>query len=175
MLGLALRLLRPGHALTVLLLFGAWQGYSFVKSIPDKLSGRPAVQSAAQVQPGATGGQRNSNRDMPEPTPGSSVVEVVRRIHPLARILYWSAAYILLCFAGVPLIKRALGCESNLVNAAVVAVYCAVGVAAAMALVAFRLTWLTALWIIVALVCSAALIIALAAELERLRVEDAVA
>lgn len=172
MLGMALRLLRPSYALTALMLFGAWQGYSFVKSIPERL---PALTDIRLVQgrPPANGSE-HAIEDPPESqlSQDKPVVQAVRRIHPLLRVVYWLVGYVLLCFGSVPLIKRGLGHESNLVNAAMLVGYSGVGVLAAMALTGFRFSWWTVLWMVMALVCSGVLIVLLAGELEKIRLED---
>ena len=173
MLGTALRLLRPSYALTALLLFGGWQGYGFVKSIPERLPDIPGLSVAGtDSEPGEAEADGADDASAETP-PDSPMVAAVRDIHPAKRIIYWAIGYSLLCLGTVPLIQRALSCESNAVNAVMLVAYCAVGVVAAMALVAFHLTWLTGgLWVVVALVGSVALMVGLAGELERMRVED---
>ena len=174
MLRMILQLLRPSYALTALVLFGTWQGYSFVKSIPEKLH-LPAVIEKVQkpVEP-----QEQSQIATTEQLPGSQqvtsipIIAAIGRIHPGMRILYWLAIYLLLCFATVPLIKRMLACESNLVNVILIFIYTVLGVLLAFVFVAFQFTWITEVILGSAFIFSAAVIIKLASELEKMRVQD---
>lgn len=160
MLGMILKLFRPSYALTALILFGGWQGYSFVKSVPERLHLPLGVE---QVQ----GEELQS--DQPAP---SAIIGAIQQIHPGRRIVYWLVIYLLLCFTGVPLIRRALTRESNLANTILILVYCGLGLSIAFVFAAFQFTWITAIMIVLALVFSAAMIIWLAGELEKIRVED---
>lgn len=171
MLGTILRLFRPSYALTALILFGAWQGYSFVKSIPEEL---PLSGGSAEAQPGAEGqseavGVEQAQSDQ---APAGPIVTAIQGVHPMMRILYWLAVYVLLCFAGVPLIKKMLAKESNLVNTFVIILYSALGLLLAFGLAAFQFGWAIAILTGAAVAFSAAMIIRLAGELEKLRVQE---
>lgn len=172
MLGTILKLLRPSYALTALILFGGWQGYSFVKSIPEKL---PLLPGSVEVQ--EEGEERaepaETEQAQPAQTPSSPAVTAIQRIHPGLRTLYWLVMYALLCFASVPVIKWALARESNLANGIVIVVYSGLGLLAAIVFTAFQFAWFTAVVLTLALVFSAAMIIWLAGELEKIRVQDA--
>ena len=172
MLGIALRLLRPSYALTALLLFGAWQGYSFAKSIPERLPSLWDIGLAQKQNPATQRQEDAVALAEPESSHERPVVQAIRRIHPLVRVAYWLIGYVLLCFASVPLVKRGLGHESNLVNAAMLLAFVGVGVLTATALVGFRFSWLTVPWMVAALLCSAGLTVLMAGELERIRLED---
>jgi hypothetical protein len=161
MLGIILKFFRPSYALTALILFSGWQGYSFVKSTSEQFHSRA---DSEQVQ------ADESESDQPVK---SVFVAAVQRIHPVWRIIYWLVIYLLLCFTGVPLIKRALTRESNLANAILLIIYCSLGLLIAVMFTAFRFTWITAIMLVLALICSASMIIWLASELENMRVEDA--
>lgn len=166
MLGSILRLFRPSYALTALLLFVGWQGYSYVKTIPEKLSilggaGQSRDSESSNVEP-AGSEQEDSSR----------FVRTVRSIHPGMRILYWLVSYALVCLASVPLIKKTLARESNLANAALVVVYSSLGLLSAFGFVGFQFGWLSAIMLIAALLLSAGMIVWLAGELEKLRVQD---
>lgn len=153
-----LKLFKPRYALTALLIFGAWRGYSLVKSISEKL---PLLQGQAEEQ------VLQSQQEHLSP-----IVAAIRRIHPGMRVLYWLVIYILLCLTSVPLIKKALAYESNLVNAVLIILYSGLGLLLAFIFAGFQFTWITAILLIMALILSAAWIIWLASELEKLRVED---
>ena len=175
MLGTILRLFRPSYALTALILFGGWQGYSFVKSVPEKLSlpfGTSQVQSAEEEQ-GTEGNQSDKKEQVsPEQASSNPTVTAIQGVNPVMRIFYWVVIYALLCFATVPVIKKMLSHESNLVNAILVIIYSGIGLLLAVGLAAFQFTWITAMMIITALVFSVCIIIWLASELEKMRVQD---
>lgn len=170
MLGTVLRLLRPSYALTALILFGGWQGYSFVKSLPERLPLLPgsSVQQETERQSDAA----DSAQVRQDETPPSRTVAAIQHIHPGLRILYWVVTYALICLASVPVIKWSLAHESNLVNGLLIVVYSGLGLLAAFVSVAFQVNWFTAIILILALVLSAVIIVKLAGELERMRVED---
>jgi hypothetical protein len=161
MLGIILKLFRPSYALTALILFGGWQGYSFVKSTSEQLHSRA---DSEQVQ------AYDSQSDQPDP---SAYVAAIQQIHPVWRIVYWLVIYLLFCFTGVPLIKRALARESNLANTILLIIYCCLGLLIAVVFTAFNFTLITAIMLVLALVFSASMIIWLASELEKIRLEDA--
>jgi len=167
MLGTALKLLRPSYALTALLLFGAWQGYSFVKSIPERL---PLLPGSEQEQPGEQ--PVEAEQEQSDQMPSSPTVAAIQRIHPGMRILYWLVMYVLLCFATVPLIKKMLACESNMANAVLIIIYSGLGLLSAFGLAGFQFAWTTAILLILALAFSAGMIIWVGGELERIRVEE---
>jgi len=160
MLGMVLKLFRPSYALTALILFGGWQGYSFVKSTSEQLHLLPGSE---QVQ------VEQSQSDQPAP---SATVAAIQRIHPGRRILYWLVIYLLLCFTGVPLIRRMLARESNLANAVLIVIYSGLGFLLAFVFAAFQFTWFIAIMLVLALAFSAAMIIWLAGELEKIRIQD---
>ena len=175
MLGTILKLLRPSYALTALILFGGWQGYSFVKSVPEKLSlpfGTGQVQTAEETQTAEQSGPVQVEQTQAEQTPTSPTVAAIQRIHPGMRVLSWLVIYTLLCFATVPLIKKMLAKESNLVNAILIIIYSGIGFLLAVGLVAFQFTWVIDIMLIAALVFSVCIIIWLAGELEKIRVQD---
>ena len=169
MLSAILRLFRPSYALTALVLFGGWQGYSFVKSVPERLNLPLGIKQGQTEQEAASAG---IEQEQVEKLPSSPTVAAIQNVHPCMRIVYWLVGYILLCFSGVPVIKKALRRESNLTNAIVILIYVAVGFLSAFALAAFQFTWITAIMLVAALVFSAWLIIWLSSELEELRVQD---
>ena len=124
MLGTILRLFRPSYALTALILFGGWQGYSFVKSVPEKLSlplGTGQVQTAEEIQ--VTGKVQSAQAEQVqlEHISSNPTVAAIQQIHPGMRILSWLVIYVLLCLATVSLIRKMLAQESNLVNAILIA------------------------------------------------------
>jgi hypothetical protein len=171
MLGTILKLLRPSYALTALILFGGWQGYSFVKSIPERL---PLLPRPAEVRQGTEGQPEPPETDQArsKQTPSSGLVAAIERVHPGLRIVYWVVTYVLLCLASVPVIKWALAHESNIVNGMMVIVYSGIGLMAAFFLTAFQFGWFAAIILVLALLCSAAMIVWFAGELEKMRVED---
>lgn len=173
MLGTILRLFRPSYALTALILFGGWQGYTFVKSVPEKLSlplGMEKIKAAEEIQ--ASEANQPTEQAQSEQVLSSPTVSAIQQISPIMRILSWIVIYVLLCFATVPLIKKILVRESNLSNAVLIIFYIAVGFMLAVGLVAFQFTWITIVMLITALVFSACIIIWLAGELEKIRVQD---
>ena len=99
-------------------------------------------------------------------------VAAIQRIHPGMRILSWLMVYVLLCLSTVPVIKKMLAQESNLVNAILVIIFSGIGLLLAVGLAAVQFTWITAMMIIAALVFSVCIIIWLASELEKMRVQD---
>ena len=169
MLRSLLAIFKARYALTVLFLFGAVQAYSFARLVSDKLPALPVFS----LLWGDSRSDSDSVQSDADTTMGP-VATAVTGTHPLLRALYWVVGYGLLCFASVPLIKRALACESNVVNGVLILIYTCVGGLMAFALMAFRFTWLTGLAGILAFVCAAAGIIRLASELEQFRVEDMV-
>jgi len=167
MLGTILRLFKARYALTVLLLFGALQAYSFARLVSDKLPALPVLSLLwGNGRSGSDATQTHRDPDM------GPIAAAVTGMHPLLRVLYWAVGYGLLCFAGVPLIKRALARESNAANAVIVLAYTCIGGLMAFALMAFRFTWVTGIVGILAFVCAGVGIIRLANELEQFRVED---
>ena len=80
--------------------------------------------------------------------------------------------YTLLCFATVPVIKKMLVHESNLVNVILLIIYSGIGFLLAVGLAAFQFTWITAIMLIAALVLSGCTTTWLASELEKMRVQD---
>lgn len=175
MLGTILRLLRPSYALTALMLFGGWQGYSFVKSVPEKLSlpfGASMIEPVEKEQGTENVQSDQTEQVSPQQVSSNPTVATIQRIHPGMRILSWLVVYALLCLSTVPVIKKMLLQESNLVNAIVIIVYSGTGLLLAVGLTAFQFTWVTAIMIIAALVFSVCIIIRLAGELEKMRVQD---
>jgi hypothetical protein len=176
MLGTILKLFRPSYALTALILFGGWQGYRFVRSIPEKLSLPFGISGQVQSNEKSKIAEQSSSVEdkkiEPRQTSSNPTIAAIQKIHPGLRILYWLVTYVLLCFAGVPVIKWAIAHESNLVNGILIVVYTGLGLLAAFVFTAFQFNWFTAVILILALVLSAAIIIKLAGELEKLRVED---
>ena len=175
MLETILRLFRPSYALTALMLFGGWQGYTFVKSVPEKISlqlGTDQVQIAEEKQ-GTEGNQPDKKEQVsPEQASSNPTVAAIQRIHPGMRILFRLVIYALLCFATVPVIKKMLAHESNLVNSILVIIYSGIGLLLAVGLAASQFTWVTATMLIAALVFSVCIIIWFASELEKIRVQD---
>ena len=166
-MGSVLRLFRARYALTVLLLFGALQAYSFARLVSDRLPALPVLSLL-------WGDERSSN-DVKSADPDTNmgpVAAAVTATHPLLRGIYWVIVYGLVCFASVPLIKRILAHESNVLNGILILAYTCTGGLMAFALMAFRFTWVTGIVGILAFVCAAAGIIRLAGELEQFRVED---
>jgi len=167
MLGSVLRLFKARYALTVLVLFGALQAYSFARLVSDRLPALPILS--------LLWGEGRSSSDVKSTDTDANmgpIAAAVSRTHPLLRVMYWVVAYGLVCFASVPLIKRALAHESNVLNGILIFAYTCTGGLMAFALMAFRFTWVTGIVGIVAFVCAAAGIIRLAGELEQFRVED---
>lgn len=169
MLGTVLKLLRPRYALTALILFAGWQGYSFIKSIPEQLH---LPQRVGRVEIEEHLVQTETEQATTQQRPSNRVISAMQGIHPGMRILYWLIIYVLLCFASVPLIKRILVHESNLINAGLIIVYSLVGFIMAFVFAAFQLTWIISIILLAAIVLSACIIIRLASELEKLRVQD---
>ena len=169
MLKWMLTVFKARYAVAVLFLFSGVQAYSFARLVSDRLPPLPIFS--------LLGGNGGAHRDAaPKDATGEmgSIAAAVTGTHPLLRVFYWAIAYVLLCLAGVPLIKRALARESNTTNGAVILAYACAGGLMAFALMAFRFTWVTGIVGLLAFVCAAAGIIRLAGELERFRVEDMV-
>ena len=169
MLGTVLKLLRPSYALTALILFAGWQVHSFFKSIPERLS---LPLTTGIVKSGQPVSHDSNTSQQVEQVPSSKTLAAIQRFHPVARILSWVAIYILVCLATVPLIKKILERESNFANAVLIVCYSAVGFLMALVFAAFQFVWLTGVMLAVSLVFSAAVIIRLAGELERMRVQN---
>ncbi|MBN2590020.1 MAG: hypothetical protein JXA96_09165 [Sedimentisphaerales bacterium] len=173
MLKLVLKLLKPAYALTVLAIFMIYNGYSFVDLLRTNLH---ASHEASQVQDANQSAESSiQNQENPaemNQNKTSPAITVIRQIHPVTRIVSWTVLYILLCLATVPIIKKMLTRESNLVNLLLVLVYAAIGTFLAFVFTAFQLTGVAAVSLVAALVCSSILITWLAGELEKLRVED---
>jgi hypothetical protein len=176
MLGTILKLLRPSYALTALILFGGWQGYAFVKSIPDKLSLPFGISSQVQSNEKTQIPERSqsveSKQIEPRQTSSNPTVAAIQKIHPGMRMVSWAVIYMLMCFATVPLIKKMLAHESNLVNAILIIIYSGVGFLLAVVFTAFQFNWHSTVMLIMALILSASMIIWLASELEKVRVQD---
>lgn len=182
MLGTILRLFRPSYALTALILFGGWQGYSFVKSVPEKLSLPFGISSKAQIEEKAQakpqmntdghGYQSAVDRAENSQKTSSRFVAAIQGVNPVMRFFYWVVIYALLCFATVPVIKKMLARESNFINAILIIIYSGIGFLLAVGLAAFQFTWITAIMLLAALVFSVCIIIWLASELEKIRVQD---
>ena len=167
MLGSILRLFKARHALTVLVLFGALQAYAVARLVSDRLPALPIV-SLLWGDGRSSGAVKSTDTDADM----GPIAAAVTGTHPLLRVMYWVIGYGLVCFASVPLIKRALAHESNVLNGILILTYTCIGGLTAFALMAFRVTWLTGIIGILAFVCAAAGIIRLAGQLEEFRVED---
>jgi hypothetical protein len=166
MFGTILRLFRARYALSVLLLIGAVQGYSMARLVSNKLPALPLFDLI-------WGGGKSAKAIEPPPQAGMGPIAMaVVETNPLLRTIYWLLAYGLLCLATVPLIKRALAHESNVVNAVLILSYSLFGGLLAFGLMAFRFTWITGIVGALAFICATAGIVRLAGELERFRVED---
>ena len=175
MLGAILRLFRPSYALTALILFGGWQSYSFVKSVPEKLSlplGMGQIHVEEQNQVDNESEPVEAEQVQEKQVSSNPTVAAIQGVNPGMRMLFWLVVYALLCFATVPVIKKMLAQESNLVNAILIIIYSGIGLLLAIGLAAFQFTWITAMMIITALVFSVCIIIWLASELEKMRVQD---
>ena len=161
MLSTVLKLFKPSYAIMALLLFGGWQGYSIVRSGPawDWLRGKE-VEEPPPVDKDA------------EALPEGILARTMALTHPVKRIVYWLLCYVLICVACVPLMKRGLMQESNLVNGMMLGGFCVLGVLLAYVLLAFRWSWASAFWLMAALVSSGGFFVWFSAELEKLRVED---
>ncbi len=163
MLGTVLRLFRPTYALTALILFGGWQGYSFVQSVPGRL-GIDDAQRQGQVDDDYQVNQSEAG--------DSRFAAAMRDSSGMRRGLLWVAAYTLMCFAAVPLVKKVLACESNAANAVMVIGFVLAGVLFAMALMAFEFGFFKLVLLVFAAIYASAMILWLAGELEKLRVAD---
>jgi hypothetical protein len=161
MLGTALKLFKPSYAIIALVLFGGWQGYSIVRSGPgwDWLWEK-SVKEAPPAEESA------------EPLPDGIWARTMAITHPVKRIAYWLLTYILMCVACVPLMKWGLMRESNLINGGMLGGFCLFGVMLAYMLLAFRWSWTSALWLVIALGISGGFFVWLSTELEKLRIED---
>ena len=152
MLGFLAKTIKPTYALAALLIFGIWNGYSIVKHPPPE----PPAASEGQVKLGP-------------------FAAVMAEIHPGARIVTWLITYALICLASVPLINSILAKQSNAANATMVMAYVALGFFMALVLTAFQFNWKTTLMMLCALGLSSLMIITLAGNLEKMRVEDMLA
>ena len=169
MLRSILAIFKARYALTVLFLFGAVQAYSFGRLVSDRLPALPIFS----LLWGDGRSESDSARTDADAHMGP-IAAAVTGTHPLLRAFYWVIGYGLLCFAGVPLIKRVLARESNVANGVLILAYTGTGGLLAFALMAFRVGWGTGIAGALAVVCAAAGIIRLAGELEQFRVEDMV-
>jgi len=178
MLGTILRLLRPSYALTALILFGGWQGYTLVKSVPEKLSlplgidGKAQTEKEVQTEPQMDAYENDGQESKMEEKSSSRFAAAIQGVNPVMRIFYWVVMYVLLCLSTVPVIKKILTQESNLANAILVIIYSGIGLLLAVGLVAFQFTWITGIMLAAASVFSAYIIIWLAGALEKVRVQD---
>jgi hypothetical protein len=174
-LGTILKLFRPSYALTALILFGGWQGYTFVKSIPQKLSlqlGIKQVDNKKAAQAVESNQSAETEQLETKQLSSNPAVAAIQKIRPGMRIMSWIIVYVLLCFTTVPVIKRMLACESNLVNAILIIVYSGLGLLLAFVFTAFQFGRLALVMLIAAVIFSACIIIWLAGELEKMRVQD---
>lgn len=149
MLGFLVKIIKPTYALAALLIFGVWNGYSIIKQSPPEPP--RTVEGQAQLGPYAA---------------------VMADIHPGARIVTWLTTYALICLASVPLINSILAKQSNAANAVMLMAYVALGFFMALVLMAFQFNWKTTFMTFLALGLSALMIITLAGNLEKMRVED---
>jgi len=167
MLGSVLRLFKARYALTVLVLFGALQTYAFARLVSDSLPALPLVSLLW-----GDGRSSHNVKSTDVNADAGPIAAAITATHPLLRVMYWVIGYGLVCLASVPMIKRILAHESNVLNGILLFAYTCTGGLMAFALMAFRVTWLTGIVGILAFVCAAAGIIRLAGELEQFRVED---
>lgn len=165
---MALKLLRPSYALTGLLLFGGYQGYSLVKSATEPLRPMVASEQGQAKKVAASTDTAVAVNSAEEP---GTIAAAVQRIHPGMRIVSWLIIYGLLCLATVPVISRVLGRESNLANALMLVVYLVAGFLLALFFAAFRFDWITTIMLVAAVVVSAVLIVMLASALEKTRIQ----
>ena len=165
---MALKLLRPSYALTGLLLFGGYQGYSLVKSATEPLRPMVASEQGQAKKVAASTDTAVAVNSAEEP---GTIAAAVQRIHPGMRIVSWLIIYGLGCLATVPVISRVLRRESNLANGLMLVVYLAIGFLLAFCLAAFRVNWITVILFVAALVVSAVLVVRLASALERMRIQ----
>ncbi len=161
MLRVLLKFIKPSYALIALISVGAFQGYSWATSTP----GWSLFQSVRNANPQAQADEEKS-------LPSGLVARTIASVHPAQRVVYWLVAYILICFACIPLIRRSLQLESNGVNGMMVAAFCLIGLVMAFVLSAFQFTWGTALSLIGAFLVSGGTIVWLASQLEEMRVRD---
>lgn len=169
MLGTILKLLRPGYALTALIVFGSWQGYTFVKSIPQKVSlpfGTIQIHNEQKNQPA------EPQQVQAEQLSANPAIAAIQKVNPCMRILSWLVIYSLLCLATVPLINKMLAQESNFVNAILIIIYSGSGLLLAFVFAAFQFSKLIDVMLIAAFVFSVFFIIWLAGELEKMRIQD---
>ena len=161
MIGGLLHLFRPTYALTALILFGGWQGYAFVRSVPERL-GLPA--RAQDVQ---------ADEDAPQPpVAGNRFIAGLRHSSALGRAAVWVVGFSLLTLACVPLIRTTLARESNTATAAMVAGFVALGLLAAMTLAAFEFGWRQMICLFASGGYAFALTVWLAGEVEKMRISD---
>ena len=90
MLGLALKLLRPSYALTGLLLFGGYQGYSLVKSATAPL--RPG-RAAEQRQLEQVSGSADAAVADGKAEEVGRLAAAIQRVHPATRMVSWIVIY----------------------------------------------------------------------------------
>jgi hypothetical protein len=175
MLGTILKIFKPSYALTALILFAGWQGYSLVKSIPKKLTlplDIKHIETKKETRSPAQFEQIEAEKISTKNESSSPTVATIRNIHPGARILSWLMIYAMLCFASVPLIKKMLACESNLVNFALIVIYSGIGLSLGFIFSAFQFTWVVCVFLVISGIFSAGMITWLASELEKMRVQD---
>jgi len=174
-LGTLLNLLRPSYALTALILFGGWQGYTFVKSIPQKVTlpfGTFQIQSGQKSQTVESNQPAKPEQVQTEQLSSNPTIAAIQKISPGMRIISWAVVYILLCFVSVPGIKMMLARESNLVNAILIIIYSGLGLLLAFVFAAFQFSKLTDVMLIAAVIFSVLFIVWLAGELEKMRIQD---
>lgn len=166
MLGTMLHFFRPTYALTALILFGGWQGYAFVRSVPEKL-GLPFGTQQAQPDDTAGGGDPTGAVE-----PSNRLIAGLRQSSALGRAAVWVVGFSLLTLACVPLIRKILAQESNTATAAMVAAFVALGLLAAMTLAAFEFGWRQIIFLIAAGGYALCLTVWLAGEVEKMRISD---
>ncbi len=178
MLSLFLKLFRPSVALTALILLGGWQGYSFMRAIPERLPfpfGTAPMEETSheeemeKVTEADTVVRGEEDPESLDSEPSNPVLAGISRRSGFWRAVLWVAFYTLLCFGCVPIIRRILEAESNAANAALLAGFSAVGILLAMLLSAFSFGLLSMALLLCAAAYSGGLIYLLANEVEHVQ------
>lgn len=157
-----LKLIKPGYAVTLLLLLGVYQGAVTVKKVPGL---RALFGQQTEVQ---EAGEESADADAAQ----SLLGKFIASYHPVKRLLVWVVCYTLVSLALVPGVQIVLERESNGLNAMMILGFTVFGGLLAFMLLAFRWSWGSGFLLMLALGLSCALFVSLAGQLEKMRIES---